>query len=185
MINMDEENVEKTVPEIVEEIKRGDLNPKLLSNDVLDLIIEHLHFEKGESQHVVASLLKRNRLTILNHAKKILKAKAEELKVRGTDVYELAQRLTWHTHMTMCKAKDKDDWRLYIDVYHRYLERLQSLGVIYKAPTQIEMHTLNGGEIEEIKSFILNTLEPFPEARFALASAFREEAKRSELGNGK
>lgn len=177
------QNGQKSVPEIVKEIEQGALNPKLLSDPLLDACVEYLHFERGESQYVVAAFLKRNRKTIAAHAKRILKVRSEELKVRGVDVYEFAQRLKWHTELVMYEARKDKDWRLYSDTFHKYIERMQSLGVIYKAPDQLELHTLNGEEIAEIKTFILTALEPYPEAKLALASAFRREAEKNN-GNG-
>lgn len=134
---------QKEAPEIIEMIEQGTFNPKLLSDSMLDACIEYLCFERGVSKYSAAYLLKRNRNTINAHAARILKKRAEELKVRGIDVYELAQRLKWNTELTMQAALKEKDFRLYNDVYHKYIERLQTLGVIYKAPDKLELHSLN------------------------------------------
>ncbi len=169
--------MQKSIPDLLEKIKQGTVDPKLLSDSLLDLCIEYF-LEQGESQNAIASFLQRNRNTISLHARRILKKRAEELRVRGVDVYELAQRLEWKSELVMYEARKNKDWRLYIETYHKYIERLQSLGVIYKAPDQLELRSVNEAELTEIKEFVVHALAPFPEARLALISAFKKEAER-------
>lgn len=178
------QSMQRSVLDIIEEIRQGSLNPKLLSDSLLDACIEYLHFEQGEPQYEIAPLLQRNRNTISLHAKRILKKKAEELKVRGIDVYEIAQRLKWNTELVMYQARKEKDWRLYNDAYHKYIDRMQSLGVIYKAPDQLELHSLSEEKWEEIQSVILETLEGFPDAKLALISALKQK-RLTNGSNGK
>lgn len=183
MDEQNERNEERTVPEIIDLIKKGEFNPRLLDDSQLDMCIEHLYFYEGEYQYNIATLLKRHHNTISNHTIRILKQRADELRIRGVDVYELAQKLFYHTKFCMDQAKKDRDWRLYIDAYHKYIERLQSLGVVYKAPDQLQLNTLSGEEIAEIKNFMMTALRGYPEAREALAKAFRMEIDRNENGN--
>lgn len=176
---------QKEPPEIIEMIEQGALNPKFLSGSLLDACIEYLCFERGVPKYSAARLLQRNRNTINAHAAKILKKRSEELKARGIDIYELAQRLTWNTELTMYHALKEKDFRLYNDTYHKYIERLQSLGVIYKAPAQLELHTFSEEKWNELENIVIEVLEFYPGAKEDLILRLKQQ--RSSLngsGNG-
>lgn len=179
---------QKSIPDLIREIELGAFNPKQLNNTLLDQCIEYLCHEQGLSMLSVAHLLKRNRHTIENRAKKILKKRAEELRVRGIDVYELAMRLDWITKLVMNAASRGKDWRLYMEAYHKYIDKLQDLGVIYRSPVGLRIGYSPAEEKAKLDD-LRDEMQKREEAAMTLqilveSGAFGYLPERPQIGNG-
>lgn len=181
---MDKKPMQRDVQELISGIKQKTIDPKTLTRAEVDLCIEHLHCELSEQQYHVASFLQVHRNTVSTRVKRILKRRALELRERGIDSYEVAVRCKWVADLTMYRALREGDTRLFNDAFHRYVSQLQDLGVVYKAPAQVEMHTYNEEKWDALENLVIQVLESYPGAKEELVLRLEKQRSYNGSGNG-
>ena len=137
-LKMPKKTVHRSVIEIYKDIKEKILNPKGLSLVERDACIAYLRDVQGLDITEIAAFLQMHRKSISLRLQKLENRRALELSMKGIDSFKLAIRLMGTTAFVKSKARENKDWRTYLDAEHRLIEKLQELGVIYKAPLKID-----------------------------------------------
>lgn len=160
-------NGQFSIIELLDSIKSGAIKPEDLSEVQYLACVEHLRFEEGWPKIRIAAFLGRNRKTVMKHINMLEEKRTLELRAKGIDVYSIASRLIWMTDVVTAKAHNDGDWRLYIDAYHKLIDKLQALGLLYHEPVKLDVGP-------DIMTAVLKALEPFMEARLAVSDALEK-----------
>lgn len=129
----------RTPAEICLAIKENRFDFKTLTVPERDACIEYLYESQGFNQSEIATILRISRRTVWRRIQRFDTQRALELSIRGVDSYQLAQRLIMTTAYVKSRAREKEDYRLMMDAEHKLKDALQDLGVVYKAPLQIQV----------------------------------------------
>jgi len=125
--------------DIVTRIQKGKLKPETLKGDTRDLVIEYLKQHEGLYNYEIARLLKVHRDTIKRRMTIIETRRAVELQEKGFSTWDIAQKVISTTDYVMRKARDTKDFKLYLDAFHKSIDRLQGLGIVFEKPQQVKI----------------------------------------------
>jgi len=115
------------------------LEPSELSRVELIHLIEYLKYCEGLFDTEIADFLKMHRVTVSKRLAEIDEQQTLELEEKGFSTWDIAQKVIAHTDYVMRKARDKGDFKLYNDAFHKSIDRLQGLGIVFEQPQEVKV----------------------------------------------
>lgn len=125
---------------LIQGIKSGSIDISSLSADERRIVVKALR-EQGRTQDEIAAMLKVSRRTIVADCHWLRMAAAQEVK--KLDVYLVAGEVYSTAQAIMQKAIQEGMYKTVSTVMRDMVEILQSLGIIYRAPTQMRSMNMN------------------------------------------
>jgi len=179
VIKLHKKTIQRRPMDICLSIKNKTFNHETLTKLERDTCIEYLYTTQGLNQTEIADYLKITRMTVWSRIKALEARHALELSYKGIDAYKIAWHLIVTTQYVKSRAREKDDFRLYLDAEHRLKDALQDLGVVYKAPLQVQVDEHKKISIQ----FELIENERLSEVISILADAGIIKREEATLGN--
>lgn len=136
-----EKSTDKSSVELVKALIEGRINGKELPREERQLLVLELR-RTGRTQDEIASLLRVSRNTIGRDIKALRKGMGEV--VAKVDALSLAGEIYDNCMTWISKAVKEGSYRLASLIQKDMVEMLQSLGIVYKAPTQMDARILEG-----------------------------------------
>lgn len=134
----------KTPIELTKKFQKKELEYSDLTSAQKKAVIKYLIQEQALTYHEASDLMNCHYNTIYYQMKTIREEQALELATKGLDKYEIAAKLKGVVEFVKKKARDSKDWKLYLEAELRFIEKLQSLGVLFESPTEVK----HSGEFE-------------------------------------
>jgi len=126
------------------------LEPSELSRVEQIHLIEYLKYCEGLFDTEIGFFLKMHRITVSKRLAEIDEQQTLELEEKGFSTWDIAQKVLSTTEYVMRKARDKGDWRLYDDAFHKSIDRLQGLGIIFEKPVEVDLKIPMHSEEDEL-----------------------------------
>jgi hypothetical protein len=122
-------------------IQSGNLAASELDTDERRVIVNILK-NQGRTQDEISAMLQVSRRTIVSDYKWLRLRAAEE--VRSLDTYDLAGEIYDQAQNAIQKALRAEKFRTVSQILRDMLEMMQSLGVVYRAPTTSKVASIVG-----------------------------------------
>ena len=118
---------------------RPPLDPKELSDTLKDAVIEYLKYHEGLLNIEIAHVMKIHPSTVIRKLSGIAERRALELHKRGYNIWTVVEKIEATCELVQRKARDNNDWRLYLDAEIKKWTELQKLGVVYEKPLEVDI----------------------------------------------
>ena len=122
-------------------IQAGSLAATELDSDERRVVVRILK-EQGRTQDEISALLQVSRRTIVSDYK-VMRAQAAEF-MRGVETYDIAGEIYESSQNAIQKALADNKFRTVSQILRDMVEMLQSLGVLYRAPTTSKVSSIVG-----------------------------------------
>jgi len=127
------------------------LEPSELSRIQKIQLIEYLKYSEALSNVEISDFLKIHRVTVAKRLDEIDERQTLELEEKGFSTWDIARKVIQTTDYIMRKARDNEDYKLYLDAFHKSIDRLQTLGIVFEKPHTLEVqHSIYTEEEQRI-----------------------------------